>query len=105
MSSDEQPSSSAAGAPTQPGSKADASAPQLSTDSVEMGSLSAKDAPPPENDVMQMARVGNIAAMEKLFEAGDVDATYTDDEGITPLHVSACIWSRQKRGKADRLCV
>ncbi|KAH8902496.1 hypothetical protein BR93DRAFT_932074 [Coniochaeta sp. PMI_546] len=25
--------------------------------------------------------------MEKLFESGDYDATYTDDEGITPLHV------------------
>lgn len=27
--------------------------------------------------------------MEKLFENGDYDATYTDDEGITPLHVGS----------------
>lgn len=39
-------------------------------------------------DIMQIARVGDVAAMEALFEDGDYDATYTDDEGITPLHVS-----------------
>jgi len=38
---------------------------------------------------MQVARVGDIAAMEKLFESGEFDATYADEEGITPLHVRA----------------
>lgn len=54
-----------------------------------MGHLPGGDAPPPEEDIMQLARVGNIPAMEKLFEKGEYDATYTDDEGITPLHVCA----------------
>lgn len=44
-------------------------------------------APPPENDIMQMARVGDVAGIEKLFESGEYDATYSDDEGITPMHV------------------
>lgn len=67
-----------------------------------MGSLAAVDgqggshataaapaAPPPENDIMQLARIGDIVAMEKLLESGDYDATYSDDEGITPLHWAA----------------
>ena len=40
-----------------------------------------------EEDIMQLARLGDIPAMEKLFESKGYDATYTDDEGITPLHV------------------
>lgn len=43
--------------------------------------------PAPEDDIMQFARTGDVPAMEKLFESGDFDATYADDEGITPLHV------------------
>ena len=51
-----------------------------------MGHLSNGEAAP-EPDVMQLVRVGDIPAMQKLFEAGDIDATYADSEGITPLHV------------------
>lgn len=40
-----------------------------------------------EDDIMQVARLGDIQVMEKLFESHGYDATYTDDEGITPLHV------------------
>lgn len=40
-----------------------------------------------EEDIMQLARLGDIPAMEKLFESQGYDATYTDEEGITPLHV------------------
>lgn len=40
-----------------------------------------------EEDIMQMARLGDIPAMEKLFESQGYDPTYTDEEGITPLHV------------------
>ena len=39
-------------------------------------------------DVMQLARVGEIGPIQKLFEEGKFDATYKDHEGITPLHVS-----------------
>ncbi len=64
---------------------------------MEMGSIqnegaaaqSQSQAPAPEDDIMQLARLGDVPAMEKLFESGDYDATYVDDEGITPLHVSA----------------
>lgn len=64
---------------------------------MEMGSLAADGqtgdddaavAVSPEKDIMQLARIGDIVAMEKLFESGEFDATYSDDEGITPLHVS-----------------
>jgi hypothetical protein len=49
-----------------------------------------------QNDIMQMARVGDLAGMEKLFENSDYDATYTDDEGITPLHVRTTARSAQR---------
>ncbi|KAJ6443819.1 palmitoyltransferase akr1 [Purpureocillium lavendulum] len=46
----------------------------------------ARDSEAGSSHVGGVARVGDIAAMEKLFESGDYDATYADDEGITPLH-------------------
>lgn len=67
---------------------------------MEMGSLAADGqagdddaavALSPEKDIMQLARIGDIVAMEKLFESGEFDATYSDDEGITPLHVSTSL--------------
>jgi palmitoyltransferase len=70
------------GAPVQPSSKSDTAAPKLNNE-VELGNMPADSGQP---DIMQLARVGDIAGMEKLFETGDYDATYTDDEGITPLH-------------------
>lgn len=44
-----------------------------------------------EEDIMQMARLGDIPGMEKLFESKGYDATYTDEEGITPLHVGFAV--------------
>ena len=82
--------SAAAAAPRQPSSKSTAAAPKLNS-AMEMGTLPADDGQAQdenqEDDIMQLARVGDIPAMEKLFESGGYDATYTDDEGITPLHV------------------
>ncbi|KAI2616693.1 ankyrin [Hypomontagnella submonticulosa] len=78
-----------AGAPIQPSSKGTAAAPKLNSQDMEMGNLPTGDAPPSEPDIMQIARVGDIPAMEKLFESSELDATYTDDEGITPLHWAA----------------
>jgi palmitoyltransferase len=87
------PSSSVSGtapqdmtAPMQPSTKSAAAAPTLNND-MEMGAVGDARAQPQENDIMQLARVGDVAGMEKLFESGEYDATYTDDEGITPLHV------------------
>lgn len=77
------------GAPIQPSSKGPAVAPKLNSQEMEMGNLPSGDPPPSEPDIMQIARVGDIIAMEKLFDSSDFDATYTDDEGITPLHVCA----------------
>jgi palmitoyltransferase len=74
----------ASGAPAQPPSKSETATPKLNNE-VELGNMPAD---PAQNDIMQMARVGDIAGIEKLFETADYDATYTDDEGITPLHVS-----------------
>lgn len=73
----------------QPSSKSAAAVPKLNSE-MEMGSLPA-DESAPENDIMQLARIGDIPGMEKLFESGEYDATYTDGEGITPLHVSAAL--------------
>lgn len=58
---------------------------------MEMGNIMAENdaADESSNDLMQIARVGDVPAMEKLFETSGLDATYTDEEGITPLHVSS----------------
>ncbi|GFP51907.1 palmitoyltransferase AKR1 [Trichoderma asperellum] len=79
----------------QPSSKAAAAVPKLNSE-MEMGSLPA-DESAPENDIMQLARIGDIPGMEKLFESGEYDATYTDGEGITPLHVSAALPRQARR--------
>ncbi|KAJ3578139.1 hypothetical protein NPX13_g2426 [Xylaria arbuscula] len=56
---------------------------------MEMGDLPGSDAPPAQPDIMHLARTGDVAGMEKLFESSEYDATYTDEEGITPLHWAA----------------
>ncbi len=83
MAPDNTSASQQAAAPAQPSSKSSTAAPKLNHE-MEMGNLPSDDVPV---DIMQIARIGDIAAMEKLFESGDYDATYTDEEGITPLHV------------------
>lgn len=85
--------SAASTAPIQPSTKASAALPKLNSD-MEMGSLANSDGqqrqqPPQPDDIMQVARIGDVPAMEKLFGSGEYDATYTDDEGITPLHWAA----------------
>lgn len=42
---------------------------------------------PLHEDVMQLARLGEIGPIQKLFEEGKYDARYKDKEDITPLHV------------------
>ncbi|XP_014553052.1 hypothetical protein COCVIDRAFT_108672 [Bipolaris victoriae FI3] len=44
---------------------------------------------PVEEDLMQLARLGEIGAIQKLFDSGKYDATYKDEQGITPLHWAA----------------
>lgn len=65
--------------------KTAAASPKLSADEhVEMSDL---PGPSQGEDIMQLARVGDILGIQKLFDSGTYDAQYSDDEGITPLHV------------------
>lgn len=91
------PTTTNTAAPIQLATKSAAAAPTLNKE-MELGTVSAPgqaegagstagEPATPENGIMQLARIGDIVAMEKLFESGESDATYSDDEGITPLHV------------------
>lgn len=42
---------------------------------------------PLHEDIMQLARLGEVGPVQKLFEESKYDARYKDGEGITPLHV------------------
>lgn len=46
---------------------------------------------PLHEDIMQLARLGEIGPIQKLFEEGKYNANFKDGQGITPLHVrEAC---------------
>lgn len=71
-----------------PSSSADPKAPQPGGDQHELKDMSQNQPSLPiEEDVMQLARLGEIGAISKLFDTGRFDATFRDDQGITPLHV------------------
>jgi hypothetical protein len=75
--------------PIMPNGKASVVAPKLSDDNhVELEEInpSGHDLSP-EDDIMQLARMGDIQGIEKLYDSGKFDASYCDAEGITPLHV------------------
>lgn len=76
------------GVPIQPSAKGARAEPQVNSD-VEMGSVGKDQGADgaPSLDIMQVARIGDIAAMEKILESKELDATYCDEEGITALHV------------------
>lgn len=61
----------------------------LNTD-VELTSMQ-PNAPRPSiplgEDIMQLARIGEIGAMQNLFATKKLTANHKDAEGITPLHV------------------
>lgn len=46
-----------------------------------------EDKLPLHEDIMQLARLGEVGPIQKLIEDGKFSAGYTDDEGISPLHV------------------
>lgn len=75
--------------PMGPNGKASVAAPKLSDDDhVEMEEILASGSTVnPDEDIMQLARLGDVQAVEKLFDSGKFDASYADVEGITPLHV------------------
>lgn len=51
------------------------------------GSQGPKGSIPLGDDIMQLARIGDVGAMQKLLENKKLSADYKDEEGITPLHV------------------
>lgn len=53
----------------------------------------AKGSIPLGEDIMQIARIGEVPAMQRIFEEKKLTARYTDEEGITPLHVRTVLCS------------
>lgn len=76
-------------APKMPQSKADPASPKVTEDNaVELHSRdSNEDKLPLHEDIMQLARLGEIGPIKTLFEQGKFSSKYKDEEGITPLHV------------------
>lgn len=80
-------------APSSVGStgKAPASTPRTTPEDVELSNVQNGSADPPaiplEGDIMQCARLGETALLQKMFDSGKLNAQYKDAEGITPLHV------------------
>ncbi|KAF1353826.1 Palmitoyltransferase akr1, ankyrin repeat-containing protein akr1 [Delphinella strobiligena] len=63
---------------------------------VELDSMKTSPPPPPppptlaiEEDLMALARLGELRAIQKLFDSGKYTASSTDDQGITALHWAA----------------
>lgn len=99
LSSDDTPVSPSS--PSAPTGKAAPAPPKVTqpNDGVELkdmrsGSDGAKASLPIEEDIMQLARLGEIGAMQKLFDSKKYNAKYKDEEGITPLHVCLCLLFR-----------
>ena len=80
-------------APTPPAlanGKASAAPPRVTGEStVELDQMAPpEDKLPLHEDIMQLARLGEIGPIQTLFETGKFNAKYKDQEDITPLHVS-----------------
>lgn len=79
-------------APIVPSSKANAVPPKVSGEDdnhVELDHLPQVKA---DEDIMQLARLGDVPGIQRLFDSGKFDIGYCDHEGITPLHVSVLSW-------------
>ena len=70
--------------------------PSISSDSdgLDKVELSDLDSSPPrqlavEQDLMQLARLGELRSIQKLFDSGKFNARSTDEQGITALHWAA----------------
>ena len=80
-------------APTTPAlakAKASAAPPKVTGENnVELDRMAPpEDKLPLHEDIMQLARLGEIGPIQTLFKTGKFNARYKDEEGITPLHVS-----------------
>lgn len=60
-------------------------------DGLDRVELSDLDSSPPklpvEQDLMQLARLGELRGIQKLFDSGRYNSKSTDEQGITALHV------------------
>ncbi|RHZ58457.1 palmitoyltransferase akr1 [Aspergillus thermomutatus] len=99
-STEPQSSSSSAGMSTSPtsipNSKGATTPPKVTQHdvSVELKNMRPDRSPPKGSiplgeDIMQIARIGEIGPMQRLFDEKKFTANYQDDEGITPLHWAA----------------
>jgi len=58
------------------------------SDKVELHELNASPTQlPVERDLMQLARLGELRPIQKLFDSGKYTAKSADEQGITALHV------------------
>jgi hypothetical protein len=75
--------------PTFPSGKASMAPPKVTGDErVELKDmLPAAPALPVEQDIMQLARMGELGAIQRLIDEGEYGVNFMDEEGITPLHV------------------
>ena len=69
--------------------KSNAAPPQVSkNEDVELSDIPDTEAKLPlREDIMQLARLGEIGSVQNLFQEGKFKADHRDKEGITPLHV------------------
>ncbi|KAI9036588.1 ankyrin repeat domain-containing DHHC palmitoyltransferase family protein [Aspergillus affinis] len=99
-STESQSGSSSAGlsssSPSAPNGKSTTAPPKVAREdaSVELKNMkpdraTVKGSIPLGEDIMQIARIGEIPAMRRLFEEKKFTANHQDDEGITPLHWAA----------------
>ncbi len=81
----------ALGPPALPNGKSSAASPKVTgdedTELKDMDGSSAETKLPLHEDIMQLARLGEIGPIQKLFEEGKHGVNYKDEEDITPLHV------------------
>lgn len=71
------------------GTKASIAPPKVSANgTMELENMGSEEVKLPlHEDIMQLARFGEIEPIKKLFQDGKFKANYQDEEGITPLHV------------------
>ena len=69
--------------------KSNAAPPQVSkNEDVELSNIPDREIKLPlHEDIMQLARLGEVGPIQKLFQDGKFKADHCDKEGITPLHV------------------
>lgn len=68
-------------------------------DGTELNDIDARPPLPVEQDLMQLARLGELRPIQKLFDSGKYTAKSADDQGITALHV--CLGWTGEAGKME----